>query len=125
MATSTISYPSWVTCVPSLNRKQLVPDFAKRLAEKLGLPFVPVVQKIRQTQLQKEMSNSYQQAQNLDGAFAINSWAGMNGSVFLVDDMVNSRWTFTVIAALLRRNQSGLVFPVALALNTLGQTGVS
>lgn len=114
-------YPSWVTCVPSLNRKQLVPDFAKRLAEKLGLPFVPVVQKIRQTQLQKEMSNSYQQAQNLDGAFAINSWVGMNGSVFLVDDIVNSRWTFTVIAALLRRNQSGLVFPVALALNTLGQ----
>ncbi len=114
-------YPTWVTCVPSLNRKQLVPDFAKRLAEKLGLPFVPVVQKIRQTQLQKEMSNSYQQAQNLDGAFAINNWEGMNGSVFLVDDMVNSRWTFTVIAALLRRNQSGLVFPVALALNTLGQ----
>ena len=114
-------YPSWVTCVPSLNRKQLVPDFAKRLAKKLGLPFVPVVQKIRQTQFQKEMSNSYQQAQNLDGAFTINSWEGMNGSVFLVDDMVNSRWTFTVIAALLRRNQSGLVFPVALALNTLGQ----
>ena len=114
-------YPTWVTCVPSLNRKQLVPDFAKRLAEKLGLPFVPVVQKIHQTKLQKEMSNSYQQAQNLDGAFAINSWEGINGSVFLVDDMVNSRWTFTVIAALLRRNQSGLVFPVALALNTLGQ----
>ncbi|MEM6753158.1 MAG: phosphoribosyltransferase, partial [Cyanobacteria bacterium P01_C01_bin.38] len=112
---------TWVTCVPSLNRKQLVPDFAKRLAEKLGLPFVPVVQKIHQTKFQKEMSNSYQQAQNLDGAFAINSWEGMSGSVFLVDDMVNSRWTFTVIAALLRQNQSGLVFPVALALNTLGQ----
>jgi len=45
----------------------------------------------------------------------------MNGNVFLVDDMVDSRWTFTVIAALLRNIGSGLVYPVALALNSLGQ----
>jgi ATP-dependent DNA helicase RecQ len=114
-------FPTWVTCVPSLNRPELVPNFAKRLADKLGLPFKPVVSKIRHTQLQKNMSNSYQQAHNLDGAFAIESWQGMNGNVFLVDDMVDSRWTFTVIAALLRNIGSGLVYPVALALNSLGQ----
>lgn len=67
------------------------------------------------------MSNSYQQAHNLDGAFAIESWQGMRGNVFLIDDMVDSRWTFTVIAGLLRNNGSGLVYPVALALNSLGQ----
>jgi ATP-dependent DNA helicase RecQ len=114
-------FPTWVTCVPSLNRQELVPNFAQRLAQKLGLPFVPVVRKVRQTHLQKQMSNSYQQAHNLDGAFAVDSWKGMSGSVFLVDDMVNSRWTFTVIAALLRRAGSGLVFPMALALNTFSQ----
>lgn len=115
-------FPTWVTCVPSLNRPELVPNFAQRVAEKLGLPFKPIVRKIRQTQYQKKMSNSYQQAHNLDGSFAIDSWEGMSGNVFLIDDMVDSRWTFTVIAALLRNAKSGLVYPVALALNSLGQS---
>jgi ATP-dependent DNA helicase RecQ len=115
------SFPTWVTCVPSLNRPELVPNFAQRLAEKLNLPFMPIVRKIRQTQLQKNMSNSYQQAHNLDGAFAVDPCPGISGSVFLIDDMVDSRWTFTVIAALLRSAGSGMVFPIALALNSLGQ----
>ncbi|WP_445626981.1 hypothetical protein [Nostoc sp. DSM 114167] len=114
-------FPTWITCVPSLNRPELVPSFAQKLADKLGLPFMPIVQKVHQTELQKKMSNSYQQAHNLDGAFAVDSWQGMSGSVFLVDDIVDSRWTFTVIAALLRRANSGVVFPVALALNSFGQ----
>jgi ATP-dependent DNA helicase RecQ len=113
--------PTWVTCVPSLNRPELVANFAQRLAVKLDLPFVPVVQKTRETQLQKYMTNSYQQARNLDGAFVVASWSGINGNVLLVDDMVDSRWTFTVIAALLRKAGSGLVFPLALALNTFNQ----
>ena len=112
-------FPTWVTCVPSLNRPVLVPNFAQRLAAKLNLPFHPIVQKIRPTKQQKEMNNSYQQAYNLDGAFEIEHWAGIKGPVFLVDDMVDSRWTFTVITALLRQAESGPVFPLALALNSL------
>lgn len=115
--------PTWVTCVPSLHRPELVPNFAQRLAQMLGLPFVPVVRKVRQNQPQKTMSNSYQQAHNLDGAFVVDPWQGIGGSVFLVDDMVDSRWTFTVVAALLRRSGSGQVFPLALALNSIEQTG--
>jgi ATP-dependent DNA helicase RecQ len=114
-------FPSWVTCVSSLNRPELVPNFAQRLADKLGLPFMPIVQKVRQNQLQKKMSNSYQQAHNLDGVFVIDSAKVMSSSVLLVDDIVDSRWTFTVIAALLRRAGSGVVFPVALALNSFSQ----
>lgn len=112
-------FPTWVTCVPSLNRPVLVPNFAQRLAAKLNLPFYPIVRKIRPTKQQKEMNNSYQQAYNLDGAFEIEHWAGIKGPVFLVDDMVDSRWTFTVITALLRQAESGPVFPLALALNSL------
>ncbi|RCJ16433.1 ATP-dependent DNA helicase RecG [Nostoc sp. ATCC 43529] len=114
-------FPTWVTCVPSLNRPELVPNFAQRLADKLGLPFMSIVQKVRQNQLQKKMSNSYQQAHNLDGVFVIDSAKVMSSSVLLVDDIVDSRWTFTVIAALLRRAGSGVVFPVALALNSFSQ----
>lgn len=114
-------FPTWVTCIPSLNHPELVPNFAQRLADKLGLTFQPVVKKTRQNQLQKKMSNNYQQAKNLDGVFEINTWQGIGGPVFLVDDIVDSRWSFTVISALLRNAGSGLVFPVALALNTLNQ----
>jgi ATP-dependent DNA helicase RecQ len=114
-------FPTWLTCVPSLNHLELVPNFAKKLAKKLNLPFIPIVRKIRPTHLQKKMSNSFQQAHNLDGAFAVDTWEGMGGAVFLVDDMADSRWTLTVISALLRRAGSGMVFPVALALNTFGQ----
>ena len=112
-------FPTWVTCVPSLNRPELVPNFAQKLADRLNLPFQPVIRKINPTRLQKEMNNSYQQAHNLDGAFAIDTWEGIKGTVFLVDDMVDSRWTFTVIAALLRQGGSGSVFPLALSLNSL------
>jgi len=112
-------FPTWVTCVPSLNRPELVPHFAQKLADRLNLPFKPVIRKINPTRPQKEMNNSYQQAHNLDGAFAIDTWEGIKGRVFLVDDMVDSRWTFTVIAALLRQRGSGPVFPLALSLNSL------
>jgi ATP-dependent DNA helicase RecQ len=116
-------FPTWVTCVPSLTRPELVPSFADRLARKLNIPFVPCVKKIKQNRPQKEMKNSTQQAKNLDGAFAVSRWQGMAGSVFLIDDMVDSGWTFTVIAALLRQSGSGKVFPLALALNSLSQRG--
>ncbi|WP_295440836.1 hypothetical protein [uncultured Thiodictyon sp.] len=38
------------------------------------------------------------------------------GPVLLVDDMLDSRWTFTVPAWLLRQHGSGPVWPLALAL---------
>jgi ATP-dependent DNA helicase RecQ len=111
--------PTWVTCVPSLNRPSLVPDFARRLAEGLQIPFYPVVTKVKQNQPQKEMGNSYQQARNLDGVFEIDRSQMQSGTVFLIDDMVDSRWTFTVITALLRQAGCDRVFPLALALNSL------
>ena len=111
--------PTWVTCISSLTRPNLVPNFAQRLADKLDLPFNSAVIKIRENKPQKEMNNSYQQAHNLDGVFKIDPNQINSGAVFLVDDLVDSGWTFTVIAALLRRAGSGRVFPVALALNSL------
>lgn len=110
--------PTWITCVPSLNRLDLVPNFAKRLAEALGLPFYPCVHKVRSTRPQKEMRNSHQQVANLNGAFEVKFVPEMHRAVLLVDDMVDSRWTLTVIAALLRQQGSGPVFPFALSITT-------
>ena len=111
--------PQWVTCVPSLNRPELVPSFTQRLGDKLNIPFLPVLSKVKQNQPQKTMINSYQQAHNLDGVFTIDSDKVKSSPVLLVDDFVDSGWTFTVISALLRGASSGEVFPVALAMNSL------
>lgn len=42
------------------------------------------------------------------------------GPVLLVDDMVDSRWTLTVVGSILREAGSGPVFPFALA-DTVGR----
>ncbi|HWQ70587.1 MAG TPA: ATP-dependent DNA helicase RecG, partial [Patescibacteria group bacterium] len=65
---------------------------------------------------QKSMANSTQQARNVDGSLAINMRSLPAGPVLLVDDMVDSRWTLTVAAWLLRSHGSGEVLPLALAL---------
>ncbi|MDD2723428.1 MAG: helicase-related protein [Methylovulum sp.] len=107
-------YPTWICCVPSMNHTRLVPDFAQRLATKLGIPFLNAVTKAKANQPQKTQQNSFHQCHNLDGVFAIHQPVP-NGAVLLVDDIVDSGWTLTVIGALLQQAGSGMVFPVALA----------
>lgn len=107
--------PEWVTCIPSRRHPELVPDFAKRLADSLGLPFWQVLVKAEDRPEQKTMENSTRQARNVDGSLTLTKEALPEGPLLLVDDMVDSRWTFTVAAWLLRSNGSGEVWPLALA----------
>ena len=108
-------FPEWVTCAPSLRHPDLVPNFAKRLAEALNLPFLDAIKKTDARPEQKTMANSTQQARNIDGSLAMISLQVPNGPVLLIDDMVDSRWTVTVCAWLLRTHGCGVVFPLALA----------
>lgn len=107
--------PTWVTCVPSLRHPELVPNFAQRLAAALDLPFHMVIAKTDARPEQKTMANSTQQARNIDGSLALNGQPIPPGPVLLVDDMVDSRWTLTVSAWLLRKSGSGAVWPMALS----------
>ena len=107
--------PVWVTAVPSLRRPSLVPDFAARLAQALHQPFVQALRKHRETPPQKTMENSAQQMANIAGAFETIEGSIDQGPVLLVDDIVDSRWTFTECAFVLRAAGSGRVFPLALA----------
>lgn len=106
--------PEWVCCVPSRQHPDLVPDFARRLAEKLALPFVDVVSKVVDNQPQKMQQNRFHQCKNLDGVFKVSPQLP-KGPVLLVDDVVDSGWTLTIIAALMRQLDCGEVYPVALA----------
>jgi ATP-dependent DNA helicase RecQ len=110
--------PKWITCIPSLNRPELLPDFARRLADVMELPFLACIQKVKTNPQQKEMQNSFQQAHNLDGVFAVAPGTAPDGSCLLIDDTMDSGWTFTVAAAILRKAGCAAVFPLALALNS-------
>jgi ATP-dependent DNA helicase RecQ len=108
--------PTWITCIPSLRHRDLVPNFTQRLAVALGLPLHMTLVKTDARPQQKTMANSTQQARNIDGSLALVGQPLPRGPVLLVDDMVDSRWTFTAAAWLLRTSGSGEVWPLALSL---------
>lgn len=106
--------PAWITCIPSRRHPQLVPDYARRLAVALNLPFHPVLEKTDDRPAQKQMANSSQQARNVDGSLRFHGTVP-TGPVLLVDDRVDSRWTLTIAAYLLTAQGTGPVYPLALA----------
>ena len=108
-----ITRPTWVTSVPSLNDPSLVSDFSKRFASEIGLKYVDCIKKIKRTDPQKNMKNSYHQQNNIIDAFEITN--PPKSDCLLIDDMVDSRWTLTIITAMLRKKGVKSVTPMALA----------
>ena len=104
----------WVTAVPSRRDPELVDSLARRVAEKLGLPYLPVLTKVRDTAPQAEMENSAQQARNIGGAFEITGPIP-DTACLVIDDVWDSGWTMTVLAQLLRSEGSGPVYGAVLA----------
>lgn len=109
-----VPFPAWVTCIPSLRHPKLVPDFAWRLAQVLGIPYYPVLLRKRNAPEQKTMQNSSMQAANVLDTIAIESKIPSR-AVLLVDDIVDSGWTLMMAGYLLKQNGSGAVYPFTLA----------
>lgn len=107
--------PQWATCVPSLRHPELVADFARRLARALRVPFRATLDKIEARPERKTMENPIRQARNVDGALAVRAGSIPRGPALLIDDIVDSRWTMTVAAWLLRSHGAGETYPLALA----------
>lgn len=87
---------------------------ASREADALSLAFLPVITKAKDNRSQKEQHNGFHQCRNLDGVFSIESEVS-KGAVLLIDDIVDSSWTLTTVAALLRSAGCSTVWPCALA----------
>lgn len=102
-----------VTSVPSL-RSGMVTDFSRRLAERLGLPFVETLKKLS-AQQQKTMENSAHQCANAYESFQLIPGVPIPRRVLLVDDVVDSGWTLTVCGYRLREAGCEAVYPYALA----------
>ena len=111
--------PQWVTAVPSLRRPTLVPEFARRLADELGLPYIEAIRHHKQHPPQETMHNSYNQALNVQNVFTIAPGIPAE-SVLLVDDIADSRWTITTIAHQLQVGGVPAVIPFVLATTGMG-----
>jgi len=106
-------WPTWITSVPSTT--STVPgDLAIALGAVLGLPVHDVVVRVADRSPQAAMENSTQQLTNVHDAFDVID-AVPAGPVLLVDDVVDSRWTITVVGSILRRAGAGEVHPFVLA----------
>ena len=107
-------FPRWLTSIPSLRRPNLVKDFCDRLSGKLRIPYFHLIRKSKDNSPQKEQQNGFHQCKNLDGAFVVEG-NPPNLPGLLFDDVVNSGWSLTIGSALLLRNGSGPILPVALS----------
>ena len=92
-----------------------------RLAQRLNLPFIPCIRKVKDNQPQRLQFNSVQRCRNLDGAFQVDLPKQPYAPCLLLDDSVETGWTLTLLSALLRQAGVQAVHPLALALNNLGQ----
>jgi ATP-dependent DNA helicase RecQ len=106
--------PTWLTYIPSPRHPSLVKNFAHALAHALGVECKDCITVAQVRPPQKTMENSFFQSKNLDGAFGIDTTQGYAAPVWLLDDAVDSRWTYTIAGALLRQNGVSKVIPVAL-----------
>lgn len=111
-----------IVYVPSLTRPTLVKNFAYRLAIKLNLPCYDAIEKVANTPQQKTLENSYYQCENVIKGFGIKRGLGYLGNVLIIDDMVDSKWTFTYCTYLLKNGYADKVYPFALA-KTSGDEG--
>lgn len=107
--------------IPSNRRPQLLPEFAQRLANTLQCKYEHILAKKPNEPEQKSLLNSRYQEQNVRDYLYINNEKDLhNQHILLVDDFVDSRWTFTVATELLGESYDNItVTPFALA-NTSG-----
>lgn len=104
---------SALTYVPSLG-SEMVKNFVERLAKKLNIDFIETLVKTSARE-QKLMRNSAFQCENAYNSFHIIDKVEVPKNILLIDDMVDSKWTFTVCGYILMENGAEKVFPFALA----------
>ncbi|WP_227938312.1 RecQ family ATP-dependent DNA helicase [Alkalihalobacillus deserti] len=103
--------------IPSNRRKELVPEFAKRLANELQCLYAHIFSKEQNEPEQKSLLNSILQEQSVRDHLYLKDEIDLNNqNILLVDDFVDSKWTFTVAAEILGEKYENItVTPFALS----------
>jgi ATP-dependent DNA helicase RecQ len=112
--------PVGVVTVASRRRPHLVRDLGARIAATGRLPLLGSVARVAGDG-GGARGNSAQRVRALHDAFAVpddlvDTLAGLDGPVLLVDDLIDSGWTMALAARLLRRTGVPAVLPFALGM---------
>ena len=112
--------PVGIVSIASRTRPRLVASLAEGIAEIGKLPIAGSVERVRDDG-HTGPTNSARRLRSVYEAFDLDPrlrerLAECPGSVLLVDDLVDSGWTMTVTACLLRKAGAPAVLPLALAL---------
>jgi ATP-dependent DNA helicase RecQ len=115
--------PAGVVAIASRTRPRLVGSLARRLAQVGRLEFLGELARVGGGPSgAAAVSNSVQRLAAVHDAFAVpeavsQALGRLGGPVLLVDDVVDSGWTMTVAARLLRRAGAEAVLPLVLAID--------
>ncbi len=109
--------PAGVLALPSRARPQLVGSLAARLAEVGRLPLLGTLERTRDEPAAGR-SNSAQRLRSVAGSLGLPTGLALDGCpVLLVDDVVDTGWTLTEAARLLRGAGASAVLPLVLAVD--------
>ena len=106
--------PVGVVGIGSRTRPHQLAHLARRIAEIGRLPLLGVAEPVGPRP--GPSANSAQRLAAVWEGFTVPDLSGVDGPVLLVDDLIDSGWTATVVARLLRRAGASAVLPFALAL---------
>ena len=106
--------PVGVVGVGSRHRPHQLAHLARRIADIGRLPLLGTVEPVGERPAPS--ANSAQRLAAVWDGFTAPTLPGLTGPVLLVDDVIDSGWTMTVAARLLRRAGAPAVLPFALAL---------
>ncbi len=112
--------PAGVLTLPSLTRPRLITSFGQRLADVGRLPYLGALGYAGDAGPGPRRHNSAQRLSSLWRAFEVPgdvgaAVGGLDGPVLLVDDRIETGWTMTVAARLLREAGARGALPLALA----------
>ena len=116
--------PTAVTWIPSRRHDALLAELAARIGRIGKLEVVPRLVRVDERRPQDEVANSAHKLANVWGALAVDGVddEGVlprgtlpDGPVLVLDDVYDSGWTMTVVAALLRDAGADAVLPFPLA----------
>jgi ATP-dependent DNA helicase RecQ len=114
------SRPAGVLTLPSRTRPRLITSFGQQIAAVGRLPYLGTLGYADDTAPGPRRHNSAQRLSSLWNAFGLSpevrdAVAGLDGPVLVIDDRIETGWTITVAARLLREAGASAALPLVLA----------
>ena len=104
-----------IVSVPPTRSGLLVETFARQVADRLGLEYLPMLTKVRPTQEQKYLTNWVQKVTNVQQAFSIRSPELIAGrTLLLIDDIYDSGYMIREVARTLMQAGASAVYPLTI-----------